>query len=304
MLPAALPRLDSVPVVGAMPGALADQPRGHAHQPSSAAARPTAACSSAPTCARRARASTAGSPRTGGSRSPRCRWTGSRRSSPPAGVTVNDTVVAICAGGDAGVAGRARRAARPSRWSRWSRSRCAAASRWARSATASRRCSCRSRPTRPIRCRRLQRAHEILARAKERHRALPADLLADASQFIPPALAARAARVTSEVLASSRLAPPLNLVISNVPGPARAAVLRRGAAGAQLPGVGHHRRRRPQHHLPELPRPRRLRDRRCSRMVDDAWSIMAAIERELTVLDEAVCGPPAPSAPEPSPQPA
>ena len=45
--------------------------------------------------------------------------------------------------------------------------------------------------------------HEIMSSAKERHRALPADLLADASQFIPPALVARSARVTSEILSSS-----------------------------------------------------------------------------------------------------
>ena len=65
--------------------------------------------------------------------------------------------------------------------------------------------------------RRVARTHELLRRAKERHRALPADLLTDATRFIPPAVMARAARTTVEVLGRTR--PPLNLVISNVPGP-------------------------------------------------------------------------------------
>jgi WS/DGAT/MGAT family acyltransferase len=64
---------------------------------------------------------------------------------------------------------------------------------------------------------RLMRAHEYLRGAKERHRALPADLLTDATSFIPPAVAARAARTTMDILGRTR--PPLNLVISNVPGP-------------------------------------------------------------------------------------
>jgi diacylglycerol O-acyltransferase / wax synthase len=65
--------------------------------------------------------------------------------------------------------------------------------------------------------RRVARTHELLRRAKERHRALPGDLLTDATRFIPPAVMARAARTTVEVLGRTR--PPLNLVISNVPGP-------------------------------------------------------------------------------------
>lgn len=64
---------------------------------------------------------------------------------------------------------------------------------------------------------RLVRTHELLRGAKERHRALPADLLTDATSFIPPAVMALAARTTMGVLGRTR--PPLNLVISNVPGP-------------------------------------------------------------------------------------
>jgi diacylglycerol O-acyltransferase / wax synthase len=64
---------------------------------------------------------------------------------------------------------------------------------------------------------RLVRAHELLRGAKANHAALPASLLTDATSFIPPAVAALAARTTIDLL--SRTRPPLNLVISNVPGP-------------------------------------------------------------------------------------
>jgi WS/DGAT/MGAT family acyltransferase len=76
--------------------------------------------------------------------------------------------------------------------------------------------------------RRLQRTHDLLRRAKERHSALPANLLTDATAFIPPAVAALAARNTVDIL--SRTRPPLNLVISNVPGPRTSLY----CAGAEL----------------------------------------------------------------------
>lgn len=64
---------------------------------------------------------------------------------------------------------------------------------------------------------RLRLTHEALRVAKERHKALPAELLVDATQFIPPAVFSRAARVTFS-LAATR-SPVWNLVVSNVPGP-------------------------------------------------------------------------------------
>src|SRR4051812_31825174 len=76
--------------------------------------------------------------------------------------------------------------------------------------------------------RRLERTHELLRSAKERHKALPASLLTDATAFIPPAVAALAARTTMQILGRPR--PPVNLVISNVPGPRTPLYL----AGAQL----------------------------------------------------------------------
>jgi diacylglycerol O-acyltransferase / wax synthase len=64
---------------------------------------------------------------------------------------------------------------------------------------------------------RLRLTHEAMRAAKERHKALPAQLLQDATQFIPPAVFARAAQVTFSLAAMRR--PVWNLVISNVPGP-------------------------------------------------------------------------------------
>lgn len=64
---------------------------------------------------------------------------------------------------------------------------------------------------------RLMLTHESMKSAKEQHKALPASLLRDASEFIPPALFARAARIGMAL--GARGTPIWNLVISNVPGP-------------------------------------------------------------------------------------
>src|SRR5439155_24704019 len=66
---------------------------------------------------------------------------------------------------------------------------------------------------------RLRCTHEALLVMKERHRALPAELLQDAAHFIPPAVFARAARTTFAISTSGRGRPAWNLVVSNVPGP-------------------------------------------------------------------------------------
>jgi len=66
---------------------------------------------------------------------------------------------------------------------------------------------------------RLRAQHEALRAMKERHRALPAELLQDANHFIPPAVFSRAARATFALASSSPGRPTWNLVISNVPGP-------------------------------------------------------------------------------------
>ena len=71
---------------------------------------------------------------------------------------------------------------------------------------------------------RVKLVHESMGNAKELFQALPAEDLMNFSQFAPPAVFARAMRV------ATRLRPPVNLVISNVPGPREPLYV----AGAQL----------------------------------------------------------------------
>ena len=66
---------------------------------------------------------------------------------------------------------------------------------------------------------RLERIHESMKVAKEKHNALPATLLQDFAQFAPPAVAARAARVIARATVANWMDVPFNVVISNVPGP-------------------------------------------------------------------------------------
>ena len=65
---------------------------------------------------------------------------------------------------------------------------------------------------------RLRLLQSAMASAKNRHRAVPATLMQDFAEFIPPAIAARATRVITG-LTAGRVAPVFNVVISNVPGP-------------------------------------------------------------------------------------
>ena len=83
--------------------------------------------------------------------------------------------------------------------------------------------------------RRLRRVHEAMRSAKERHRATPATLLQDANHFVPPALLARASRVVGSMSARDRLAPPVNVVISNVPGSPAPLFLAGARLEAQYP---------------------------------------------------------------------
>jgi WS/DGAT/MGAT family acyltransferase len=66
---------------------------------------------------------------------------------------------------------------------------------------------------------RLMKTHDSMSDMKERHKALPAALLQDANNFIPPAVFHRAARLTFRLSTSRAARPAWNLVISNVPGP-------------------------------------------------------------------------------------
>jgi WS/DGAT/MGAT family acyltransferase len=77
---------------------------------------------------------------------------------------------------------------------------------------------------------RLARVQHSMTRAKKEFAAIPADALQDFTQFAPPALAARVMRMYSRLRIADRTAPPFNLIISNVPGPAKPLY----SAGARL----------------------------------------------------------------------
>jgi len=67
---------------------------------------------------------------------------------------------------------------------------------------------------------RVRRVHGATANSKELFRALPAERLTEFAEFPPPAVFARAMRLSARLGLASRLTPG-NLVISNVPGPRR-----------------------------------------------------------------------------------
>ena len=135
---------------------------------------------------------------------------------------------------------------------------------------------------------RLMRSHELLRSAKDRHKALPANLLTDATSFIPPALAARAARTTVEILGRTR--PPLNLVISNVPGPRIPLYLAGAQMQAHFPvsvvvdGVGLNMTVMSYRDHVDFGI---IGDRD---QVDDVWELMAGVEAALDELLTVVCG--------------
>jgi diacylglycerol O-acyltransferase / wax synthase len=135
---------------------------------------------------------------------------------------------------------------------------------------------------------RLLRAHEYLRGAKEHHRALPADLLTDATSFIPPAVAARAARTTMDILGRTR--PPLNLVISNVPGPREPLYCAGAELQANYPvsvvidGVGLNMTVMSYRDHLDFGI---IADRD---QVDDAWALMDGTAAALDELETAICG--------------
>ena len=92
--------------------------------------------------------------------------------------------------------------------------------------------------------RRLQRTHEALLSAKERYRAVPASILRDVTQTIPPAVFALASRSLLALVSRPPVAPMWNLCISNVPGVpvplycAGARMLGEHPLSAIAPGMG------------------------------------------------------------------
>ena len=66
---------------------------------------------------------------------------------------------------------------------------------------------------------RLQAASEEMRAAKDQLAALPAHLLQDFSQFAAPAAAQLVANTAANLRWADSVAPPFNVVVSNVPGP-------------------------------------------------------------------------------------
>jgi diacylglycerol O-acyltransferase len=154
---------------------------------------------------------------------------------------------------------------------------------------------------------RLMLVHDSMRVAKDRHNALPANLMQDATQFIPPALMSRASRVVMELAEVAR--PALNVVISNVPGPREPLYLAGAELVANYPvsvimdGVGLN--------ITVLSYRDHIdfgivADRE---QLDDAWPLMRKLSEALDETEDAICGAgkvaspitdPAPSAPAPS----
>ena len=85
---------------------------------------------------------------------------------------------------------------------------------------------------------RLRRVSQTMSAAKKRHRALPASLMQDATDVIPPALFAPAARAMSQAAGLPGINQPVNLMISNVPGPSAPVYLAGARQRAQFPISG------------------------------------------------------------------
>lgn len=66
---------------------------------------------------------------------------------------------------------------------------------------------------------RVLKVHESMVTAKGIHDAIPADTLTEFAQFPPPAVFTRASRMSTRFQFGNRFQMPVNLVISNVPGP-------------------------------------------------------------------------------------
>ena len=135
---------------------------------------------------------------------------------------------------------------------------------------------------------RLMKTHEVLKAAKTRHKALPANILQDATRFVPPALFNRAARVIASM--SAGVQAPLNFVISNVPGPSEPLYLAGARLVANYPvsviidGVGLNITCLSYRDHVDFGI---VADRD---MIDDAWPLMDAVRNALNELDALVCG--------------
>lgn len=135
---------------------------------------------------------------------------------------------------------------------------------------------------------RLLHAHQVLKEAKHQTQGLPASLMTDVSNFLPPALFNRAARLALEV--TGRVRPALNLVVSNVPGPpvplycAGARMLAHYPVSVVTDGVGLNIT--VMSYLDQID----VGIVADHDSIDDAWTMMASMEHALGELMEVICG--------------
>ena len=170
------------------------------------------------------------------------------------GTTVHDVVMAICAGGVRRWLCARRRAADRASAGRRTRPRPGGCRRPGRPRVDDDRRPCPTNEADPRQ--RLASAHEAMRIAKERHDAVPANLIQDMTRYAPPAVAGlAAARLVGAIPIDEMASPPFNLTISNVPGPRHAVYCGWPPSRRQLPAVGHQRRRRPPHLARHLRRP-------------------------------------------------
>ncbi len=66
---------------------------------------------------------------------------------------------------------------------------------------------------------RVARCHEAMQAGKRQFELLPAESMVNAAQFVSPVIASSATRMVSRLKLADRMSSPINVVISNVPGP-------------------------------------------------------------------------------------
>ena len=249
----------------------------------------------------RRRRGTRPSPRTGASPCAPVSLDNIKRLKDATGGTVNDVVMAICAGGLARVPAAPRRAARPP-----------AAGDGAGVDPHRRRGRSVDQPglgivadlptDEPDPLERVARCREAMNAAKRQFELVPAAALVDLTQYSSPVVATSAIRLAARLRLADRVAPPVNVIISNVPGPRQPLYL----AGAQLPAVSPSRHRRgdgAEHHRRQLPRRARLRSRDRRELVPDLWDLADMHIDEIDTLFDATgaewAQPPRPAPPPP-----
>ena len=95
---------------------------------------------------------------------------------------------------------------------------------------------------------RLGRIRDGVRSAKEQSRSVGPEVFSAWAEAVLPAVATRLSRLVTNLRVFDHLAPMFNLIVSNVPGPGRAALPGRGPDGGHLPDGPDHRGRRGQRH--------------------------------------------------------